>query len=67
MKWVNLAGVHVNMDQVMCFSWRDKGLMVNFYGYSGSYTIRDPDKQLYLKMCRSQGIRPAEEVVSNGD
>lgn len=66
MKWVEIDGAHINMGEVMLFSWRDGALHVNFYGYRGSYTIRDPDKQLYLKMCRSQGILPAEEVLTSG-
>lgn len=67
MKWVNLDGIHVNMDQVMLFRWHDGGLRVSFQGYPRSYTFCDPDKRLYLKMCRSQGLRPAEGVVPDGD
>lgn len=61
MKWVEIIGTHVNMNLVETFVWHDGQLHVFFHGDNKVTKVDDPDQELYLKMCRSQGIQPYEE------
>ena len=62
MKWVLIDEIHVNMDQVETFYWRDEMLVLHFYG-SGRTCIIDPDRECYIKLCHVMGVRPYEEEV----
>ena len=61
MKWALIGKRHVNMNNVDAFMW-ENGIL--FLGYSGDPEVAefdDPDRELYHKLCRQQGIRPYEE------
>ena len=67
MKWCEILGTHINMNLVASFVWYDGKLRLWFVGDSGDgATLADPDRELYIKMCRSQGIRPYEEGDADG-
>jgi len=60
MKWVELDKTHINTDHVQGFYWRRGVLVLTFVGRAPE-RWDDPKRELYLKMCRSQGVRPCEE------
>jgi hypothetical protein len=61
MKWVLIRRSHIHMDNVDLFSWWEGKLLVWFSGDPKSVEFDDPERELYLKMCRSQGVLPYEE------
>ena len=61
MKWVLLGKRHINTNNVSYFKWDHGTLFVYFNVSEGSIVLPDPDKKLYRKMCKQQGIRPYEE------
>lgn len=61
MKWTTIYKSHVNTNNVDCFRWEDGLLLVWFIGSECPNKWDDPDRQLYLKLCRQQGIQPVEE------
>lgn len=60
MKWAMIIDVHLNMDLVVSYYWEHSWLKVVPVG-GEVLTYYDPDRKLYLKMCRSQGVLPYEE------
>ena len=63
MKWVEIAKTHVNTDQLETFTWIDGCLRLYFHRDRDPVKLADPDKKLYTKLCRSQGIRPVMEAA----
>lgn len=61
MKWALISRTHINMGNVVAFFWSRGVLYVRFIGNDVSERWTDPDRKLYLKMCRSQGLQPYEE------
>lgn len=61
MKWVLIEQRHINMNNVDLFSWDDGILCIYYSGDPNPTEVMDPDRKLYLKMCRSQGVTPYEE------
>ena len=61
MKWILIENRHINMNNVDMFSWDDGILFVWYNGDPMPGEYLDPDRQLYLKMCQSQGVRPVME------
>ena len=61
MKWVLICREHINMTNVDAFKWQNGTLYVHFNSDPYPAKYPDPDKELYFKMCRSQGLRPDEE------
>lgn len=61
MKWVLIEKRHINMNNVDLFSWDDGVLVVYYSGDPVPGEYMDPNRELYLKMCQSQGVQPYEE------
>jgi len=61
MKWAEIEGTHVNTNTVTAFYWVRGRLYVFFIGDDEPTGWDDPDGEVYLKLCRQQGIRPAME------
>lgn len=61
MKWVLINMTHVNTNNIDCFRWEDGKLYVWFVAEKIPSEWDDPDRELYLRLCRQQGIRPYEE------
>lgn len=61
MKWVLIEDVHVNMNQVEFFCWRD-GVLVLFFNKIERKIYEDPDKKHYTNLCHQLGVRHYEEV-----
>ncbi len=61
MKWVTLRSAHINTNNVGMFYWDDGYLFIDFVGDEGEWKMEDPDQELYIQLCRQQGIRPYEE------
>lgn len=61
MKWVLIEQRHINMNNVDLFSWDDGILFIYYSGDPSPSEIMDPDRELYLKLCQSQGVRPYGE------
>ncbi len=61
MKWAEIEGTHINTNVIQTFYWKDGKLTIWFIGDQLPIEYDDPDQVLYVKLCRSQGIRPAEE------
>lgn len=62
MKWVRLNGYHINTDLLTTFFWRPSGELV-LYHVNKAVSLPDPDRELYIKLCRALGVRPMEEVA----
>ena len=62
MKWVLIGRLHINTSNVSAFKWEDGRLYIFFPGDPVPYTRRDPDKKLYYKVCRSQGLRVYDPI-----
>ena len=60
MKWATLNRTHVNMNTVETFYWCDGRIVIAFVGEDQPAVWEDPDRELYLKLCRQQGILPAK-------
>lgn len=61
MKWVIIKKTHINTNLVETFYWCDGRLIIAFVGEDQPAVWEDPDRKLYLQLCRQQGIRPYEE------
>ena len=61
MKWAIVRRDHINMNNVTIFKWVEEELYVWFVGEEKPAKWKDPDRKLYIKLCRQQGIRPYEE------
>jgi hypothetical protein len=59
-KWVLLGARHINTDQLQAFIWSAGSLYLTFNGET-VLRLRDPDRELYLKLCRLLGVRPVED------
>ena len=60
MKWVTVNRTHINTNNLDCFCWDGVTSELTLW-YSGDKTpvvYQDPDRALYLKLCRQQGIAP---------
>lgn len=60
MKWVKIGRVHVNTDQVQLFHWVGGQLWLYFAGKDSPTAYEDPDRDLYLRLCRTLGVQPRE-------
>lgn len=60
MKWVLIKEFHINTAMIQAFYWNDFELVIALEGRP-ELVCPDPDRELYLKLCRQQGIRPYEE------
>ena len=60
MKWILLGQRHINTDQLQFFVWSAGNLYLTFAGET-VVRLRDPDRELYLTLCRLLGVRPVEE------
>lgn len=65
MKWTIIKRRHINTDMVQSFHWIE-GFLIVFYGDHDSERFRDPDREHYLKLCQTLGVRPVE-VDSDGE
>lgn len=61
MKWVEVKGTHINTNRMQTFYWKDGKLVLWLTGDWFPLEWDDPDRELYRKLCRQQGLRPAEE------
>lgn len=61
MKWVTVKLTHINTNNVDAFKWEDGELVVFFNSDPEPAKWIDPDRELYLQLCRQQGVRPVEE------
>ncbi|MBQ9168889.1 MAG: hypothetical protein IJX67_10865 [Oscillospiraceae bacterium] len=53
MNWFNLScGVHINLDYVEIFCWKEGELHIAMKGYREADRISDPDKKEYTRLCR---------------
>jgi hypothetical protein len=60
MKWATINKTHVNTNNVDAFKWEDGELVIFFNSDEEPAKWRDPDRKLYLHLCRQQGVRPYE-------
>lgn len=61
MKWVTVNKTHINTNNIDCFRWGMGVLHIWFIGEKQPSEWDDPDRKLYLQLCRQQGIRPVME------
>lgn len=61
MKWAMIDRFHINTWSLQAFYWKDGELIIALEGRP-ELVCPDHDRELYLKLCRQQGIRPYEEV-----
>lgn len=61
MTWVKIDKVHINTDQVQVFHWLSGQLWVHFAGKDSPIAYRDPDQDLYVRLCQAVGVAPTEE------
>lgn len=61
MQWVTVEGTHINTNNVQSFFCQRGRLLINLVGASTTLKWDDPDRELYLALCRQLGIRPDEE------
>ena len=61
MKWVLLGKRHINTNNICSFFWDIGFIYIEFVNKDGKSIFPDPDKKLYLQLCKQQGIRPYEE------
>lgn len=66
MKWVELFGTHINVNQIQTFYWKKGTLCIFFCSCDEPVLWDDLDRQLYIKLCHQLGVRPWEEVA-DGD
>ena len=63
MKWVEIDHTHINTHHIQTFYWIKGKLLLSFVGRESMEQWEDPNKELYLKLCRSQGVQPYEEAA----
>ena len=61
MKWATVKWTHINTNNVTAFKWKDGLLYVFFIAEEEPTHWHDPDRELYLKLCRQQGVQPYGE------
>jgi hypothetical protein len=66
MKWTLIRCTHVNVNNVDAFKWEDGELVVFFNSDPEPAKWKDPDRQLYVKLCQALGVRPYEEGDTDG-
>lgn len=66
MKWICVNGTHINTTRLETFFWRGGMLWLYFTGSLTPTTWKDPDRELYVKMCHALGVRPYKEGDEDG-
>lgn len=64
MKWVTLGNTHINTNQLTVFFWQD-GDLVLYHADGKRVRLEDTDRELYLDLCRKQGVRPVMEDLAD--
>jgi len=59
MKFVLINDIHINIDQIRSFSWKDGDLCIWYAGRHFFESWPDPEKKLYNKLCLTLGVAPA--------
>ena len=62
MKWVTVKIMHINTNNLDAFYWYTGKLYLVFNSDPKPVILEDPDRELYLKLCRQQGVQPVEEL-----
>ena len=60
MLFVRVGNHHINMEAITGFCWR-RGHLVIHNAPAGSFTIEDPDRSEYKKLCEAIGVREIPE------
>ena len=68
MKWVTVGRAHWNADHIEAFFWAAGQLVVYWHDREENNveSYKDPDRALYIRLCRAVGLAPVE-VVSDGE
>ena len=66
MKWIAVNGTHINTNRIDTFYWKAGYLCVWLAGSDDPTAWEDPDRDLYIKMCHTLGVRPCEEDDEGG-
>ena len=61
MKWATVEKLHANTNNLDAFWWDEGELNLLFNSDPKPVTFEDPDRELYLKLCRQQGVLPVED------
>lgn len=62
MKWVTIDKTHLNTNHIVAFYWCNGKLAITPNSANPKPVIwEDPDRELYLKLCRQQGVQPVME------
>ena len=59
--FVLIDGVHINLDQIRSFSWKNGDLCFWYAGRHFFESWPDPDRKLYKDICYALGILPTED------
>ena len=65
MNWVTIKGMHLNLDHVQEFHWKDGELRIALSGDSAFYCLNDPDRRWYHKLCSRVSLPPVEKEAES--
>lgn len=51
MSFLLIEGIHINVDQIRSFAWKDGEMCVWYAGRHFFESWQDPEKKLYQKLC----------------
>lgn len=60
-KFVLINGVHINIDQIRSFEWKDDELCIWYAGHRFFSNLKDPDRKLYRDLCYALKVLPTED------
>ncbi len=61
MNWTTVKGMHLNLDQVQEFHWKDGELRIALTGSDAFYCLNDPDRRWYEHTCNRVSLLPVEK------
>lgn len=61
MTFLLIEGIHINVNQIRSFTWRDGELCIWYAGRHFFESWPDPDRKLYKDICYALGVLPTED------
>ncbi len=62
-KWFTIDNVHINLDEVVFFSWAGDLVHIRLNGEANVFKVFDHDKRLYAGLCDVLGIAMVKEII----
>ena len=62
MTFLLIEGIHINVNQIRSFTWRNGELCIWYAGRQFFESWPDPDMKIYKALCSELEIKPVEKT-----